>query len=249
MKRNQTRILSAMLAFVLVFLTAAFVQTESVSAASGPLKLTKTTLWVGADYFYGAPVAPVDEKDEALVDKATLVSVSSSNKNVIKTVKSSSDKSLGYGYTMEPLKTGSSTITVKYKVKGKTYSMKRKYYVKKFPKPYKTIIVNGKTVSITKHKYSFTVNDYTRNSAKVKITPKSGWKVYYASAYFFNSKTGSSSSKTLKNSVITSGEAIKIPSGSTAYVNVYFINKTTQEKIQYKVTLSRKLVVDYSDIG
>lgn len=230
MKKSISRVLSLMLAVFVAF-GMICVSTGEAKAASGPLKLDKQTFWAKDEAWGSAPVVPVNDDDWELIDSAKLVSVKSSKPAVLKAVKDGTNL---YGYYLMPKKVGKSKITIKYKVNGKTYTMSRTYTVKKYPNPYESIKVNGKSVKISSNKFFYDVTGYSKSSCKIKITPKSGWKVVNAYASFYNPKTEKDKFKNLKASVVTKGTAIKIPSGYEAYVFATLEN-TKGETIDYGV--------------
>ena len=60
-----------------------------------------------------------------------------------------------WGIWMLPLKVGKCRITIRYKLKGKTYSMSQIMTIKAYPSPIAWIKVNGKKVDLKKNKFQF----------------------------------------------------------------------------------------------
>ena len=176
--------------------------------------------------------------DDIIYDgKATLVSITSSDKKVIKVVKDGTDKTLYAGYYLEPRKKGTSVITLTYNYKGKEYTTSRELTVKNYPKPYKKIVVNGKNVKLSKNKYYYAVNKFKKTSAKVKLTPASGWKISNAYLAYYNEKDDKF--KDLKKKTLLKGNSFKIPKGYNGQVGITMKNKKTGDTIDYVVNFFR----------
>lgn len=235
MKNNTLTRISAILLAVFVAFSMLCVFTGEADAASGPVKLDKKTYWVGEESWGSAPVLPTGNNWDA-VDNAKLVSVKSSKSSVLKAVKDGNDL---YGYYLMPKKAGKSKITVKYKLKGKTYTMSRTYSVKKYPNPIKALKLNGKTIKTSKNKFSLNTDGYKKTSAKIKITPNSGWKITLA--YITLVKGDINKLKEIKPSVFKKGGSIKIPSGYNGYIFINLEN-SKGETFNYGVRFFREKI-------
>lgn len=230
-KQIAKRAISLLTALALVLGTV-FVMTGQVDAASkAPAKIVSETLWAGEVTF-----AKTDFESYNNYEKAKLVSIKSSDKKVIKVRKSKKGNKI-YDQTIEAKKPGKCTVTLKYKLKGKTYTLKGKYTVKKYPKPLKSISLNGNKISLSKYKHEYSKDKYKKTTAKVKIQPAKGWKITYVYANLYDGKNFDDV-KVTKNA-ITKGKNFKFSKKEKElYVYVLLENKKGQE-IDYVVWLAR----------
>jgi len=208
-KLTKTRILSVALSLLVAFGILA-AGTSVAKAASGPLKayqpetMYEKATTMGYLNFEPAKANPSDS-DFEIPDKCSLVSIRSSNTKVIKAVKEGSQL---YEHYLEPRRAGKSTITVKYKYKGRTYTISKVCVVKKYPNAVKSLKVNGKTVNLNQKKFPFDydISKYRKTSARIKLTPAAGWKIQQVDMSIFNDNYDKF--KTLKTSVIKKGSSI-----------------------------------------
>ena len=174
--------------------------------------------------------------------EGTITSAVSSNKKILKfkTKYWYDEKSKKHKYyAFDCKKSGKVTVTIKYKsANGNKATIKQKITVKKYPKMIRSLKFNGKTVSTNKYKFVYTSNKYKKKTAKIKITPKKGWKIKNVEVVRYNDKNLFKTS-TLKKSVITKGKSFSFPkkyTHMTVYVNMY---KTNSESISYEITMNR----------
>lgn len=78
-----------------------------------------------------------------------------------------------------PLKTGKSTVTVKYKVGRKSYALKQKYTVAPYYKAVKSLRINGDRQVISRGERRVYCGSYDAEATKyvIRLTPASGWKI------------------------------------------------------------------------
>ena len=195
------------------FYDAYFEATQTLTASPRTEKWAVdvvTKRWAGDYHDEGISVYDKNDKD---APDAEITSVKSSKKSVIKVIKHTDKDSRGNKYTMfwlEAKKAGKATITVKYKTpSGKTGTLKKTIRVKKYPKPVKSLKVNGKTVKVSDNKYFF-FQKTSKKSVKVKMTPKKGWKIMSVNAVAFT-KNDNTKKISVKKTQIKNGKAISFP--------------------------------------
>ena len=175
-------------------------------AAEKP-KINQIVLWENQNESY---VLRIDNLPEG----ATFVSITSSKPAVV-AVEGNSLQSL----SAKGLKAGTSKITVKYKVKGKTKSVSANITVYKYSQPLSSLKVNGKSVNLKENKFKFTTSPIlsAKKDTKIKISYKaaSGWKVTKSYAWIDYTKTV----------YFENGESFTVPKGSSAYVLVMLEDK------------------------
>lgn len=165
--------------------------------------------------------------------KVTVKSVSSSDKSVAKVVKSGKD------YLLEARKPGTSTITVKYKLKtGESGTHIANTTVKPYPNQIKSLKLDGKAIKIKKHKYSFVKSKgYKNTKVKVKMALKDGWKI--SSAWGYRYKGSTPHQVNISKKILENGTAIKFPKKyKRMYISIYMQNEK-KETIRYDVDLNR----------
>ena len=221
---KKTRVLSLVVAVLFAFGFLALFTTAS-NAASGPLKAVQSeTIYEGNTNLSGLDFEPTKanptEKDWDKVQKCVLVSVKSSNNKVLKAKKLGSDMS---EQCLEPVKAGKAKITIKYKYKGKKYTITKTVKVKKYLNAIESITLNGKSVNLNKQKYRFNydVEKYKKTSAKVKIKPASGWEIN--GAWMYSRKGKLDKNKDLKSSVFKKGSSISIKKDYDAYMHITLV--------------------------
>lgn len=217
-KLTKTRILSITLSLLIAFGILA-AGTSVAKAASGPLKAYQPETMYAKETTMGyldfrpAKANPKDS-DWDIPDKCTLVSVKSSNTKVLEAEK---DGTSLYNLHLEPKKVGKSTVTVKYKYKGKTYTIRKVCKVKKYPDAIKSLKVNGRSVDLDNEEFRFDydISEYKKTSAKIKLTPDSGWKIQSVDMTIFNDTYDNY--KEIKPSVIKKGTAISCSKKKCSY--------------------------------
>lgn len=136
------------------------------SAATKP-SIQKENIWVGSPK--RTPIL-LDWPDEARI-----VSIKSANPSMLK-VGMQKDFSR-WGIWMLPLKVGKCRITIRYKLKGKTYSMSQIMTIKAYPSPIAWIKVNGKKVDLKKNKFQFYSKNYKKETSNISFKLNPGWKL------------------------------------------------------------------------
>lgn len=187
-------------------------------AAKG--KLIPDTLWLGG---MGSQVYV-----ENVPDNAKLISVKSSNTSVLRADKFGSEM---YNMAVFPVsKTGKSRITVKYKVGKKAYTVSGVFTVKKFPKLFSTLKLNGKIITSSGTKDMYQISSYKKSKATLTYKAKSPWIVEHAEVHVIDSND-------IRD--ITSGKSFRIPKGKEAEASIYLGNKKTGDRIRIAIVFNR----------
>ena len=190
----------------------------AVSTGSAYAKDKKWTVlanedrWVGdpANYVSVCDLNSFDNKDGPVY--ATVTSVKSSKASVLEVIKEkrSFEDHKETAYILESKKAGKATITVKYKKpSGKTGTLKKTITVRKYPKEIKSLTVNGKSVKISKNKFSFRKKT-SRKNVTVKMALKKGWKISRVYCYRYK-KNGNLSEVKVTKKMIRKGLSISFP--------------------------------------
>ncbi len=186
-------------------------------AASPKPEMPSHTFWAGERrWCLGVYNAPED---------ARLVSVKSSNPKVLRVEKGDSLDNIFW----EPLKPGKSKVTVTYKVGRKKQSISATYTVRKFPAPFDTLKVNGKSISPSSQKNIYDLENYKKTRATTTYKPKKGWEVVENGFEVFDEDR-----ITLK-----SGKSVKIPKGKSGYAVIGLMNKKTGNHIVFFIHFYR----------
>ena len=163
------KVLIVLLAIVLVL--PALPALETQAASKKPKFAKKMTV-----LYY--PKSSSKNRTSHSVGSKKVSNVKSSNKKVL-TVKQVKEQGGGYFLNFTTKKSGTSTVSFKAKVNGKTYTYKCKVTVRKYENPFKTLEFNSqnyasnfkntnKTSSIVKLKMGV---------GKLNIVPKKNWKI------------------------------------------------------------------------
>ena len=203
-KRILKRMMASVLALALV-LSGIILTTGPVSAddTSNRPKATLTTLWENYDNDINL-FAVYEGNTEAM----NITSVKSSNTSVIKVKKNGKTV---WDVSLFPKKTGKCTVTVKYRMDGKSYTDRIKMTVKKFPAELKSLNAGGKKINLRSNKYNCDLYKYSKKTVAVKAKAASGWKITgVLCMYRDNPKDENDISfKTFNKSYVTKGKTIK----------------------------------------
>ncbi len=156
-----------------------------------------------------------------------IISVTSSNTKVIDV---EGEDSLWW---LTPKKAGSSLITVKYRLDGKTYTMKKTLKVLKYPAAIKKLTINGRKIElkdINRVQYWVEGDIDKKVSATINLVPAKGWKISKIKAY----KTSLDGS--IRKSVKVTNNK-KLTFGKNFYGHVFYTlkNKKTGKTFQYNI--------------
>ena len=199
-KRIISLMLSVFVAFGLVFVSTGDVKADSVDwyIAMSDTEYANMPIPTSVEVF--------NDDGEA----ATVTSVKSSNK---KSAKVSSYEYDGETYYLVSFKAiGKAKITVKYKTPdGETGTLTQTVTVKKYPKPFKSLKVNGKTKKVSKNKYMCEVTKYKKTTAKVKMALNKGWKIADVSVTANDYSANKTKEIKVSKSAIKKGKAFKFP--------------------------------------
>ena len=159
-------------------------------------------------------------------------SISSSDTEVLTVGKHDGYDGFG-GLWMKPLKAGESRVTVKYSYGGKNLKLTRDFTVKKYPKAFAWIRIDGKKINLKKNKFQISVESYKRKKARVTFKLNKNWKVKACGG------TGFSSS--LIEAIAWSPKKVIDLSRYDAQINLYIdlVNKRTGDHFLYLIYLSR----------
>ena len=190
-------------------------------AAAKP-SIVKSTLWAGV----GKCALIVQN----LPDGAKSFSVTSSNKNIIKA--GCDNKSDPSSLWINPLKVGKAKITVKYKVGGKSKSVSATFTVKKLPKPFTWVKVNGKKIDLNKNKLGYDCLKYTKTTITVDFKLNSDWKVQFLDGAKIRGDE-------YEDFSWKKGKAIKLAKDQRAILDIALVNKTTGDEFFFMIFVER----------
>ena len=132
-----------------------------------------------------------------------------------------------------PRKVGSSLITVKYRLGGKTYTIKKTLKVLKYPAAIKKLTINGRKIElkdINRIQYRIDGDIDKKVSATINLVPAKGWKISGIKGY----KTSLDGS--IRKSVKVTNNR-KLTFGKNFYGHVFYTlkNKKTGKTFQYTI--------------
>lgn len=230
MKRNVFRRSLSLLLGLLVALG----MTSTVFA--GEAKRGDILFFVDGDVYQGFGEAYTGAFNEETGDDITLTSVTSSNPNVAKVFPRDG------AYIIKGIAPGTVTITGNYTYRGQKGSLSVPLEVKKIPVLFKSLKVNGKKVSLSKHPFGMNKKVKKATSVKVKAKVASGWKIQKVGARAYKGwkdYKGTKIKVSKKN--ITKGKKIKFAKKYTnMLVEVRLVNTSTGEKQWYVFQFYRK---------
>ena len=183
------------------------------------LRMETHTYWENAPYMYTVFT-------ENLPEDAKLVSIKSSNPSVLKAEKWGSDK---WDAVVGPLKPGTSTITVVYKIKGKKVTVNGTFTVKKSPNAIKALTLNNQAINVKKNRFEAKCYDLAANKITIKVTPASGWKL----AGPIEILSEGCSYKTVKN-----GKTVKISLKKPRVAALITLRNKLNEEFEYELNLT-----------
>ena len=186
--------------------------------------------------FVGLP-RTINVRNTKTGETAKVTSVTSSDKSIVKPKKKKSGDTTFY--QIKPLKKGTAKITVKFKTSsGKKQSLTKKITVKKYPNQIKSLTVNGKSVDVSKNKYTYN-KKFTGKKAKIGIKVKKGWTVYYASGSLYSSEAKKSKAVDDVLNKVKEEKNISFPAKYDS-LNVYILMISDKgASISYTITLHR----------
>lgn len=242
MKKQLTKFFSLLLilamSFCLITLGAlpAMADSESEMPDTYPYD---TTLWVGVEAYFS---------NTWYFNEAgyKVTSVTSSDKSVIKVKRWKEDSKTNIeSYWLLPKKPGKATITVKYKTKtGKAKSLKLTRTVKPFPKVFKSLKVNGKTVDLSEYKTYYDAK-YTKTSPKVKLELNGDWQITQKYGYLIKHKKNGDFLKEKNFNIparktLYEGKALKFPKTWDDFGITITLENDDGEVYEYHINLYRK---------
>ncbi|MBR0399583.1 MAG: hypothetical protein IJH95_02040 [Mogibacterium sp.] len=229
-KRSFSLMIAVLMTLGVFCLSLTFADAESGIEEAGVQGTTETidipsVMWKGDSQHIS--VYSINGKD---VNYAKITKVTSSDTAVVKKV-----KKIDY---LKAVNTGEAWVTVNYKYsKTETGSRTVKVTVKKYPKQIKSLTFNGKKVDVSKKKYSYTVNKFSKTSLKIKMKLKEGWVI--SDAWGFGSAKGGSRQLNVTKAKIAKGGKISFPKKyKSANLRVTMKNKEGNE-IHYDFYLYR----------
>lgn len=208
-----SRKLRALSLCLLVLLLAGFATSALAEGKLHPIM----PLYGGMKSYYQLDV-------EGMPYNAKLISAKSSNPKIIAIKTGVKEKN---DIVVRALKAGTVTITIKYKVGKKTYTVKDKLTAKKFPRIFKSLKVAGKTVDLKKDVGGYTLKKFKKTTAKIEIVPANGWEIGNIRGYIGG-----------KSVSITNGKNFSIPKKKDAYINVSAYNDEG-EYLYYVIEIKR----------
>ncbi len=210
MKKNMRKITSALLTLCLVFGMFAFSSGQAYAVGESWVLEMTDTLWTGETGWVWVYDENSEEWTEALITYMT-----SSDPAVVKIEKDDGyyeDDQEFTAYCMKGKGAGTATVTVEYDTPdGETGIFTKEVTVKKYPYAIKSLKVNGKKVTVSKHKYDVTKKvSKSKATVNIKMALKKGWKISSVGATKWT-KGGSMSSAKVTKKMLTKGSAIKFP--------------------------------------
>ena len=184
--------------------------------------IVKSTLWAGV----GKCALIVQN----LPDGAKSFSVTSSNKNIIKA--GCDDRNDASTLWIKPLKAGKAKITVRYKAGGKSRSVSATFTVKKLPKPFAWVKVNGRKIDLNKNKLGYDCLKYTKTKITVDFKLNSGWKVQFLDGAKIRGDE-------YKDFSWKKGKAVSLARDQRAILDIALVNKTTGDEFFYMIFVER----------
>ena len=168
---------------------------------------------------------------------AQVTKVASNNVKVIKVKKLDSFKDLS-SYEVYPLKAGKAKISITYKLKGKTKTIKGTVTVKTCPAAFKSMKLNGKVLTIPTPKKGYTSNNlygFTGTAATFELKLAEGWEADYLNGYFYKSDGGGKD----KDFAITSGKKFTIPKKYQGSINLTVHDANWEHYFYYTLYIYR----------
>lgn len=164
-----------------------------------------------------------------------IISAKSSNKSVAKFSKGIDVDT--YIYSLECKKAGKTKLTIKFRDgNGEERTFTKTIKVKKYPKEFKSLKINGKTINTNKKKFDyFGKTSKTKVSVKAKL--KKGWKISKIDARLYDKNWEESKIKVTKK-MLSKGSSIKFPKSAQA-VEMFIYMKKGNTEIDYYINLAR----------
>ncbi len=162
--------------------------------------------------------------------KEKVVFVRSSNPSVLKVTNEE-------GLELTPRKAGKATITVKYKLAGKSYRIKGRYTVEAYPKAVRSLTVNGSKVKLTgeqRRRCVLEVLEGEEVSFTINLKPGTGWKIAKIKAYTQDTWDSKSRKTTLK---VANNTKFTVPKDKEAFIT-YTLAKG-KARYQYRFIIVR----------
>ena len=203
-KFNFRKILSLALAAFVAFGTFA-VGAVNVNAATEDWKIFNDTVWLGSEQWDNY----IDVYDNASPQTRKAITSATSSDTSVFSIKTEAFED-GNNYFIIGVAPGTAKLTVSFTTQsGETKTLSKNIVVKKYPKEIKSLKVNGKKVSTSKHKFNYRKKiSKSKSSVKIKMALKKGWKI--TSIYADRSKTGEKyTTFKVSKSALTKGKAIK----------------------------------------
>ena len=215
-------VLSLMIAVFVAFGILA-VGTANVDAASGKNKAYISGR-AGDNKIYVGDTGSAGVYNTKTGKSLSITSLKVGNKSTIKPKKYSYRDAKGkkiVWYELKGKKVGKTKVTIKYKVNGKTKTVKKTVKVIAYPNPIESIKVNDKTVKLTGEARFMFDQKWKKNKAKIEITPSEGWKIVEVYGSCWNQKsTKSTKIKGIKKAVKKGTDFTLAKNRSSAYVDI-----------------------------
>ena len=131
-----------------------------------------------------------------------------------------------------PKKAGKAMITVKYRLNGTTYTMKKTFTVLKYPKAIKTVTINGKKIALKdEQKVKYYYDGINKKIAMtINLKPNSGWSISKIKAYTYDY----GDEDTHKALTVKNNKKFYVPVDRDAVVT-YVLKNKAGTKFQYTV--------------
>lgn len=228
----EKRLFRAMVVAVLLALIAAMIP----ATAASKYTLVGQKWWEGSNMGYSLEIKNMDWQE---FSKAKLVSIKSSNPHVIEVMAwgKRSERTLE-SVTLHPRFAGTSTVSLKFKYKGKNYSTSAKFTVMKAPNPHPldSISLNGNAIDLEYDTFGYREHLYEGDTTKVEFKVNSKWKV---TGRFYSLDPAEGEEGKHKDGKFTSGKAFNTPENYNVIVSIYLQNKKSGDTFEYLIELYR----------
>lgn len=228
MKKSGTQKLTALLLSLLVAFTIILIPQIPETRADGSTVLQDMIKFKnGKTYNLINEIYDVDMG--SMLDNATKVRVTSTNKSVVDLLEDS-EYNFEYGLvSLETKKKGSATVRIKVTKKSGTKTYKIKVKVTKYANPFKSIKIGRTSVTKRFKKSPYAPANAGTGSKKVAIKMADGWTIKKISLRTFDYAKSKTTNKTIKNN-----STIKIKKGEDwsqeLFITVY--NKKTKTTVK-----------------
>lgn len=228
----EKRLCRMMVVAVLLALIVAMIPANAASKYT----LEGQKWWAGTNMGYTLYIRNLDWQEYS---KAKLVSIKSSNRHVIEVMAwgKRSERTLE-SVTLQPRFAGTSTVSLKFRYKGKNYSTSAKFTVMKTPSPHPldSLSLNGNAIDLEYDTLGYREYLYEGDTTKVQYKVNSKWKVV-GRDYSLDPAEGEKGKH--RDGRFTNGKAFNTPENYNIFITIRLQNKKTGDSFEYMFELYR----------